>query len=78
MLLNFTGLVMLYALRVNLSVAIVSMVKTNSTSSLADFPLLKSPNKSSIGILENQTSSTTTIGPDLAAGEFDWDEKTQG
>mgnify|MGYP007002764854 CR=1 FL=1 len=86
MLLNFTGLLMLYALRVNLSVAIVSMVKGPKTSGdLADLPLLKTMTNSSSLVRSgglNQTSTTSKLMPDLetlnSEGEFEWDEKTKG
>lgn len=71
-LLLFWGFFLLYALRVNLSVAIVAMV--NGTAVLAagkarggaDCP---APD----GSLFNATTDTT-----MASGEFGWDERTQG
>lgn len=81
MALNFTGLLMLYALRVNLSVAIVSMVKQQVHQVIANSTeLLKSSNGSLLSISDHE-NQTTTIAPPLlptSQGEFDWDEKTQG
>ncbi|XP_043271950.1 sialin [Venturia canescens] len=66
--LGFLGFALVYAMRVNLSVAIVSMV--NQTA----FP---APNNSdnTIGCPAVDPVNGTFIP---SAGEFDWDEKTQG
>nr|XP_037277963.1 sialin-like isoform X2 [Rhipicephalus microplus] len=71
-LLLFWGFFLLYALRVNLSVAIVAMVNgtavlaAGTTSHGADCP---APD----GSLYNATAD-----PETAGGEFNWDERTQG
>lgn len=71
-LLLFWGFFLLYALRVNLSVAIVAMVNgtavlaAGSTARGADCP---APD----GSLYNATAD-----PETAGGEFNWDERTQG
>lgn len=65
-LLSFLGMVMLYALRVNLSVAIVSMVHP---------PLVENNN------ITNETITTTNetiITTTNTGGEFYWDERVQG
>lgn len=63
-ILGFLGFANVYAMRVNLSVAIVAMV--NSTQPISNTTFDHCP-------VSNYTNSTEPVKP----GEFDWDEKTQ-
>ncbi|XP_014223623.1 sialin [Trichogramma pretiosum] len=67
--LGFMGFALVYAMRVNLTVAIVSMV--NQTNSV-------DPNDDVVDSCpyNNTNSNNSTIIP--SKGEFNWDEKTQG
>ena len=72
----FWAFFMLYALRVNLSVAIVAMVNLTALEKnllpTVD-PLLETcPRNTSVGF-----SGVLSSNPDYG-GEFDWDENTQG
>ncbi|XP_014215607.1 sialin [Copidosoma floridanum] len=66
--LGFLGFALVYAMRVNLSVAIVSMV--NQTA------IPHTDNQSDIDECAKTTPINSTFVP--SAGEFAWDEKTQG
>ncbi|CAK9820525.1 SLC17A5 [Anthophora plagiata] len=67
-LLGFLGFALVYAMRVNLSVAIVSMV--NQTSVPHD------DDNSTTDVCPKEKPINETFTP--SAGEFNWDEKTQG
>ncbi|XP_012256645.2 sialin [Athalia rosae] len=66
---GFLGFTLVYAMRVNLSIAIVSMVNHTETANDSD--------------ADNNTDFCPRLPPTNgtfipSAGEFDWDEKTQG
>jgi len=79
-LFGFLGFLVSYAMRVNLSLAIVSMVKHNSTSKIGR-PVLETcseliPNTTTESpILSLVNSHSLVEDPD---GEFDWDGEDQG
>ncbi|XP_011503971.1 PREDICTED: sialin-like, partial [Ceratosolen solmsi marchali] len=66
--LGFLGFALVYAMRVNLSVAIVSMVNQSA--------IPHSDNESGVDACPKINPVNTTFVP--SAGEFAWDEKTQG
>lgn len=70
-LLGFLGFAVVYAMRVNLSVAIVAMVKNKPETIKEDTLALHD----TCPLPPGQASSHTTSEGN---GEFDWDEKTQG
>ncbi|CAL4102694.1 unnamed protein product, partial [Meganyctiphanes norvegica] len=70
-LLGFLGFAVVYAMRVNLSVAIVAMVKNRPETLKQDNVALHD----TCPLPPGQASSRTKPDRD---GEFDWDEKTQG
>ncbi|CAL4130204.1 unnamed protein product, partial [Meganyctiphanes norvegica] len=63
-LLGFLGIAVVYAMRVNLSVAIVAMVKSKSNDSI---------HTEVCPVTDNSTDTG-----DEGGGEYDWDEGTQG
>ena len=68
-LLGFLGFLNVYAMRVNLSVAIVAMVNSTSNSGIANNTNITDGTCPAPITPGNSTSETT--------GDFDWDEKTQ-
>ncbi|XP_066586575.1 sialin isoform X2 [Prorops nasuta] len=70
--LGFLGFALVYAMRVNLSVAIVSMVNQTAVPRYDN----DTTNNVCKYIPDNTTFINTTFPP--SPGEFDWDEKTQG
>ncbi|CAG9774089.1 unnamed protein product [Ceutorhynchus assimilis] len=64
--LGFFGFANVYAMRVNLSVAIVAMVNQTATATQN-------------GVIDScPTPNSSTISTSYSEGEFNWDEKTQG
>lgn len=66
--LGFLGFALVYAMRVNLSVAIVSMVNQTAIHHTDDI--------NTTNVCHNDRPINRTFIP--SAGEFDWDERTQG
>lgn len=73
-LLGFLGIAILYALRVNLSVAIVTMVAKSSTAASTASTAAQGDTCPTDGA----ASSATTTSDGGGGGEFDWDESYQG
>ncbi|XP_055847000.1 sialin-like [Episyrphus balteatus] len=76
---GFIGFAVVYSMRVNLSVAIVTMVNQTAIPhvNLTEVDDQSCPISSTSSLWSNQNSSTTSK-PRQLQGEFEWDEYTQG
>jgi len=76
LVMGFLGFVNVYCLRVNLSVALVAMVKHPQVANLSQN---NSGNNSGNVHMSSESTGETVLGKeDTKSGEFNWDSKIQG
>jgi len=76
---GFLGYVLLYCLRVGLSVALVAMVNHTQSQSYANVPRNYSENNSDDICEPPESTGETELGKeDTGDGEFNWDSHAQG
>lgn len=75
LVMGFLGFVNVYCLRVNLSVALVAMVK----QPYANISRNNSGNNSGTVLMSSESTGETALGKESTkGGEFNWDSNTQG